>query len=241
MNYESDNKMKKKIFTSILTGVLAVSMLGIMACGTDATTSASKKSDNEVAVSAMEENTESVTTEEQSTGSLDISSLEELEPGSYTIEAELSCYLPAMGGCDFGQGLLESAVLAIAEDETASITLDFKELVTVTMMYGDATSYAAEGETAYFDGSDWIEAEYTTVTATSSELSTMGETESDEPVEIEYTYIDTMTFPITEMADTYILAVNVGGTQFGGETAYTLSSTGESLNAELSVYWNGNN
>lgn len=156
-------------------------------------------------------------------------------PGDYGLEAELSCYLPAMGGCDFGQGLLESAVLTVTEDNTTTITLDFKELVTVTMLYGDATSYVAEGETAYYDGSGWVEADYTTQTAVSSEISSMsGETEGQE---IEYTYIDTMTFPVTEMAESYTLAVNVGGTQFGGETAYTLSSTGESLSAELVVNW----
>lgn len=227
--------MKKKLLGVFMTAAVAATMLGTTGCGTDT------EETGEVSQSVAEEATSEVEKNVADSGQMVITSLEELQTGTYELDAELTCYLPAMGGCDFGQGLLESAYLTVAEDGGTSITLDFYELVTVTMMYGDATSYAAEGETAYYDGSAWVAAEYTTKMNVSSELSTMGETDDGSNEEVEYTYIDTMTFPITSMEDTYTLAVNVGGTQFGGETAYTLSSTGEALNAELHVYWDGQN
>ena len=44
-------------------------------------------------------------------------------PGTYSVEAELSCYISAMGGIEFGKPLLESAEYTVAEDGSLSITL----------------------------------------------------------------------------------------------------------------------
>ena len=51
----------------------------------------------------------------------------ELESGSsYNVDATLSCYVNAMGGVEFsdGYGLLTGSTVTVAEDGTASITLN---------------------------------------------------------------------------------------------------------------------
>lgn len=167
-----------------------------------------------------------------------ISSISELEAGEYTLDSYVTAYLPAMGGCDFGSAvdkdgnvtnnIIETATLTVLEDGTASITLKFKTYLDVTMQYGALQSYvSAEGETSYYDGSAYVEAEYTT--AEGSYVDSDGK-------ETAITYVAEMTFPITEITDTYSLGLNFAGTQFGGSTAYTTSS-GHTCEAIYNVNW----
>lgn len=130
---------------------------------------------------------------------MSVSSLSELEAGSYGLSASLSCYVNAMGGVEFGAPLLSGAVLNVAKDGTATITLSFRtSSVTIYGVTAD-TYVSAEGKVQYWNGSAWVDASYTT--------DANG-------------YVKTMTFPITKTSSTYKLALMIGsnvmGTQFGG-------------------------
>lgn len=154
---------------------------------------------------------------------ISISSLNDLDAGTYQLSASLSCWMSAMGGCDFGKDLLKSAVLTVGADGSNTVTLYFYDIVDVAMAYGTASAYAENsGETGYHNGSAWCTAEYATATGTSEEGT--------------YTYVMSMTFPIRAISDTYDLALCIGGTQFGGESARMLSD-GSVLAATLSVNW----
>ncbi len=154
---------------------------------------------------------------------ISISSLDNLDAGTYLLTASLSCWMSAMGGCDFGTDLLKSAVLTVGSDGSKNVTLYFHEMVDVVMAYGTASAYAENsGEIGYHNGSAWCTAEYTTATGTSDEGT--------------YTYVNSMTFPISAISNTYDLALCIGGTQFGGESARMLSD-GSVLAATLSVDW----
>ena len=143
---------------------------------------------------------------------ISVSKLSELEAGSYILDADLSCYVSAMGGVEFGSSLLSGAVLTVAEDGTATVTLSLTTS-SVTIYGVTANTYVStEGKIQYFNGSSWVNASYTT--------DANG-------------YIKTMTFPITEISDAYKLALMIGSdvmsTQFGGE--------GASYDATLTVNW----
>lgn len=154
---------------------------------------------------------------------ISISNLNDLDAGTYQLTASLSCWMSAMGGCDFGTELLKSAVLTVGADGSKTVTLYFYDMVDVTMAYGTASAYAENsGEIGYHNGSAWCTAEYATATGTSEEGA--------------YTYVLSMTFPINAISDTYDLALCIGGTQFGGESARMLSD-GSVLAATLSVNW----
>lgn len=163
------------------------------------------------------------TTEAASSKLISISNLDDLDAGTYQLTASLSCWMSAMGGCDFGTDLLKSAVLTVGTDGSKKVTLYFHEMVDVVMAYGTASAYAENsGEIGYHNGSAWCTAEYTTATGTSEDGT--------------YTYVSSMTFPISAISNTYDLALCIGGTQFGGESARMLSD-GSVLSATLSVDW----
>lgn len=163
------------------------------------------------------------TTTAAGTKRISISSLDNLEAGTYQLTASLSCWMSAMGGCDFGKDLLKSAVLTVGTDGSKKVTIYLHEMVDVMMAYGTASAYAEDsGEIGYRNGSGWAKAEYTTASGTSEEGA--------------YTYVNSMTFPISAVSNTYDLAMCIGGTQFGGESARMLSD-GSVLAATLSVDW----
>lgn len=169
------------------------------------------------------ETTESTTETAAASKLISISSLDDLDAGTYQLTASLSCWMSAMGGCDFGTDLLKSAVLTVGTDGSKKVTIYLHEMVDVMMAYGTASAYAEDsGEIGYYNGSAWCTAEYTTASGTSEEGA--------------YTYVNSMTFPISAVSNTYDLAMCIGGTQFGGESARMLSD-GSVLAATLSVDW----
>ncbi|MBQ9111677.1 MAG: LPXTG cell wall anchor domain-containing protein, partial [Oscillospiraceae bacterium] len=172
---------------------------------------------------AAAETTESTTETAAASKLISISSLDDLDAGTYQLTASLSCWMSAMGGCDFGTDLLKSAVLTVGTDGSKKVTLYFHEMVDVAMAYGTASAYVENsGEIGYHNGSAWCTAEYSTATGTSEEGT--------------YTYVNSMTFPISAVSNTYDLALCIGGTQFGGESARMISD-GSVLAATLSVDW----
>lgn len=78
-------------------------------------------------------------TEPPKSSVISVTSLKDLEPGKYRLTADLSCWLPAMGGCEFGS-VLRYATLNVAEDGSASITLYLSGAAEITMMYGSTTA-----------------------------------------------------------------------------------------------------
>ena len=59
-------------------------------------------------------------------------SYNDLPKGTYQIKTELSCYVNAMGGVEFGAPLLTSSVVNVASDGSKTLTLYFtKSQVTI--------------------------------------------------------------------------------------------------------------
>ena len=135
-----------------------------------------------------------------------------LEAGKYTVDASLSCYVTAMGGVEFGAPLLTDTEVTVNEDGTAKFDLSFsKSSVTI---YGitcdtfiDATADGAVVN--YKDGTEWKTAEYTVSSDTALNP-------SSEAVN----YVDSMSFTVSSLSDTYNLGLyvnsNVMGVMFGG-------------------------
>lgn len=148
---------------------------------------------------------------------------EDLEAGSsYTVDASLSCYVTAMGGVEFGAPLLTNTVVTVNEDNSADITLSLtKSSVTIYSVTAD-TFIDPNYTVGYNDGTEWQTAEYTISNDTALNP-------DSEPVN----YVDSITFRLPSVSETYSLAVyvnsNVMGVQFGGE--------GASYSSTLTVDW----
>ncbi|WP_426350280.1 hypothetical protein ACPWSR_03310 [Alloiococcus sp. CFN-8] len=148
---------------------------------------------------------------------------EDLNAGTYEVEASLTCFVQAMGGVEFGAPLLTGTTVVVNEDGTADMTLSF---TTDSMtIYGVACENfidADAGQIGYFDGSTWKDASYTKSSNTIANS-------AGEAVH----YVDTMTFRLPSASDTYDLSLyinsNVMGVQFGGADA--------KYNATLTVNW----
>lgn len=134
-----------------------------------------------------------------------------LEAGSYDVTASLKCYTSAMGGIDFGAGMVESAAIVVTESGDATLKLDLTP-VTLTI-YGQSVTVFVDDSTTpvYYDGSAWQNAGYATV-------------------------VDSVAIPVAEAGESYNLALHISRYQFGGPNA-SVTSKGEKLEAVLSVDW----
>lgn len=162
-----------------------------------------------------------------------VTSFAELAPGEYKVDAELGCYIPAMGGMDFGVGMVEGATITVGFDGSAKCTL---ELTAATSnIYGiKCVAFVDTRNSApvYLSGSEWKKAEF--------ELSDKTATD---PKRAEVNYADKLTFELDKKEAVYQLGLyvnsNVMGIQFGGENPYECSPTYNNYKAkaELSVNW----
>lgn len=173
------------------------------------------------------EQTELEATEPTKSTVISVSNLSELKPGTYKLTAQLDCYMTAMGGCQFG-GALRSAYLIVDENGGASIKLSFRGDAVLSMMYGTTIFYVnPNGETSYWNGSQWVNASFTTATGKDEEGNA-------------YTYVSSMTFPVSAVQSSYELGLGFGGgsmgAQFGGANAQMLSD-GSVLKATLNIDW----
>lgn len=149
-----------------------------------------------------------------------------IAPGSYPVQASLSCHVSAMGGVEFGAPLLTGAEVTAAADGSRSMTLCFtKSSVTIygvtcdtfvddtPAQIGDAAG-PARGTLGYYDAAGALQTEGVRWTHSA-------ETALD-PQNNEKHYVDSLTFPLTHESDTYALALfinsNVMGTQFSADT-----------------------
>ncbi len=146
------------------------------------------------------------------------------EPGTYIVGAELSCYIPAMGGVEFGKPLLTGAEYTLEEDGGMSMTLRFtKSSVTIYSITCDTfidpspdsgeipeEGAPANGTIGYYDDDGALVTEGVTYTLSGdTALNPAGESVH---------FVDSITFPIEEKKDTYLLTFfinsNVMGVQF---------------------------
>lgn len=150
--------------------------------------------------------------------------------GSYEVEASLSCYMNAMGGADLGAELIKEAALVVDEDGDAAIKLTFNPDATWSTAYftGQPAYVSSTGDTQCWNGTAWVDA--ITTAGPTIQVSGMGGATSDVAT------VAAMTFPVTEASETYNLAMNVAGTQFGGANKAVLSN-GSACEATLTVEW----
>lgn len=144
-----------------------------------------------------------------------------LEAGKYTVDSDLSCYVTAMGGVEFGEPLLTKTEVTVNDDGTAKFDLSFtKSSVTIYSVTCDTfVDATADGAVLnYKDGSEWKTAEYTLSSDTALNP-------NNDPVN----YVDSMSFTVSSLSDTYNLGMyinsNVMGVQFGGSDSANYQAT----------------
>lgn len=157
------------------------------------------------------------------------------KPGTYTVGAELSCYIAAMGGIEFGKPLLQEAQYTLRDGGEMSVTLRFiKSSVTIYSItcytFIDAAPDAvseegavANGTIGYYDDAGALVTEGVT--------HTLSEDTAPNPAGTEVHYVDSITFPIEEKKDTYSLTFYINSNVMG----YQFASDG--YKATLTVDW----
>lgn len=176
-------------------------------------------------------------------GSITASALsyDDLSEGTYQIHAELSCYVNAMGGVEFGAPLLTSASVEVSADGRKSMTLYFtKSQVTIYSISCDtfmdaSPSYITETNGIQSGTIGYYNAEGALIT--DSVTYTLSDDTAENAQKEQVHYVDSVTFPIEYESDTYSLTLfvnsNVMGTQFTKDGyAATLSVDWSSLSAD---------
>jgi hypothetical protein len=163
--------------------------------------------------------------------------------GTYPIQANLSCYVNAMGGVEFGEPLLTGAEVTVSESNNKTITLFFtKAQVTIYSITCDTFVDAApetsdnssgieNGAIGYYDISGTLCTDDVTYTLSDdTALNSRNE---------EVHYVSSVTFPVDRISDSYNLTMyinsNVMGVQFSNSND---TSTGSAYPATLTVDWN---
>ena len=147
-----------------------------------------------------------------------------LPDGTYEVDAELSCYINAMGGVEFGKPLLTSAKINVS-DSNKTITLYLtKSQVTIYSVTCDtfidaAPSNVAEegsvksGTIGYYDENGKLQTENVSYKLSDD----TAENAKQEQVH----YVESITFPLISESETYGLSLfinsNVMGTQFSAD------------------------
>lgn len=136
------------------------------------------------------------------------------QDGTYSVTADLSCHINAMGGVEFGRPLLKSAEVTI-QSGSASLKLNFgKSNVTIYGVTCDTFIDSNEGTIGYYDQNGGLQTSGVAVTTSSDTvLNSKGEAVS---------YVTSMSFPLDRKSDTYQLSLyinsNVMGQQFDNGT-----------------------
>lgn len=155
--------------------------------------------------------------------------LSNTDDGVYDVNAVLSCYVNAMGGVEFGTPMLVKAQV-IVENGKAKIKLCLqKSQVTIYTITCDTfvdiapdaktDGGVAPGTVGYYDKNGILQTEGVEVILSSDTALN--------PKSIEVNYVESITFPLDEIKDTYQLTMyvnsNVMGAQFGnGSSPATL-------------------
>ena len=165
----------------------------------------------------------------------------DIPEGTYTVKAELSCYVNAMGGVEFGAPLLVSSQIRASSDGSKTMTLYFtKSSVTIYSITCDtfidvSPSYVTEtngiksGTLGYYGADGAL--------ITDDITYTLSEDTAENAQNEQVHYVDSVTFPIRYESDTYKLSLfvnsNVMGTQFTADGyAATLTVDWDSVSAD---------
>lgn len=147
---------------------------------------------------------------------------EDIPNGTYRIKAELSCYVNAMGGVEFGSPLLTSAFVEVATDGNKTVTLYFtKSQVTI---YGITCDTFIDVSPAYITETNGVQSgtlgyygEDGTL-VTDSVVYTLSDDTAENAQKEQVHYVDSVSFPVDYESDIYYLTLfvnsNVMGTQF---------------------------
>jgi hypothetical protein len=145
-----------------------------------------------------------------------------LEAGKYTVNSNLSCYVTAMGGVEFGKPLLTKTEVTVNEDGTAKFDLSFtKSSVTIYSVTCDTfVDASADGAVLnYKDGSEWKAVDSYKL-STDTALNSKNESVN---------YVESISFTVSSIANTYNLGMyvnsNVMGVQFGGSDSANYAAT----------------
>lgn len=159
----------------------------------------------------------------------------DLPEGTYQVKAELSCYVNAMGGVEFGAPLLTSTSVEVAANGTKMLTLYFtKSQVTIYSITCDtfidfSPSYVTETNGIKSGTLGYYSADGTLITDTVEY--TLSDDTAENAQKEQVHYVDSISFPVEYESDTYSLTLfinsNVMGTQF----------TKDGYPATLSVDW----
>lgn len=167
---------------------------------------------------------------------------EDLEPGTYTVDAEFSAYVSAMGGIEFGTPVFDGATVTVDDQGNAAVTMGFKTGSLV--IYGVTANLFVDPE--WYAAPEWGPAEYKTggafvpVTShTIDESITMNRPMDTTPPPSSPTAhpVDSITFPVDVSQDEYELAIVVNSQVMGNRFGYPASS-GNIYYAYLTIDWN---
>lgn len=140
--------------------------------------------------------------------------------GTYEADASLSCYIGAMGGVEFGDGLFQGASVSVTESGEVTATLRLGAgNVTIYSVTCDTFVDAGVSEPGYYDENGAVQ----TAQYTKSAQTVLNASNESVP------YVDSMTFPVTPDKTTYHLWIyvnsNVMGSQFGDGSGTGASGT----------------
>ena len=167
---------------------------------------------------------------------------ETLSAGTYEIDGELSAYLAAMGGVEFGGPLLTGISLVIDEEgnEYLELTLG-KSSVTIYSITCDTFVDASPSTITTTRGvEDGVIGIYDTGgnLVTEGVSYTLSEDTALNSADEEVNYVDSITYPISSREDTYDLAMyinsNVMGVEFCNENDDATETTYQAI---LTVDW----
>lgn len=125
---------------------------------------------------------------------------DDLPEGTYQIKTELSCYVNAMGGVEFGAPLLTSASVEVSADGSKTMTLYFtKSQVTIYSITCDtfidvSPSYITETNGIKSGTLGYYNAEGTLIT--DSVIYTLSDDTAENAQKEKVHYVDSVTFPI---------------------------------------------
>lgn len=150
-----------------------------------------------------------------------------IEEGTYSVDSDLSMFVNAMGGIEFGSGILNDTQITVDSEGNASMTLNMtKSQVTIYSVVAYTFVDNRNSALGYYDNSGALVKDGVTYT-TSSDTAPDSKSEN-------VNYVDSMTFPLDTYRDTYNLYIylnsNVMGVQFCDG-----SGTGASNNPDVTT------
>lgn len=144
------------------------------------------------------------------------------EAGTYNVDATLSCYVNAMGGVEFsdGYGLLTGTTVEVAEDGTATATMNLGTTSGLAIYGVDCTAFIGTDEApGYYKDGAVTKENVTYTTSTDTVANANGQVN----------YITSITFPVDTATDAYTMWIyldsNVMGCQLGDGTGTGSSNT----------------